>query len=596
MRSGDAIKGFLWSQTLVMNRHTKSSFIGLIFGILLLYAPVAESATLTVSPNTGVYTVGKQFTVSVILNTEGKSVNAADAQVSFNSRELQVLSISRSGSIFNLWTEEPTFSNSTGLISFGGGSPNGYKGSSGNILQITFKPIGAGTPGITFKSGSVLAADGLGTNVLTAMNGGVYTAIAPSENPEPEYVAPANTPKQPIVLSETHPNQDSWYREKTAKLTWELPGEVTGVRMLLDREPNTIPTIVYSERIAEKTIEDLEEGVSYFHIQFKNNEGWGKITHYRIAVDTEAPTDFSISEATGTEPNEVSQMLVFSFTDISPVSEYKIQIDGQDPFVYADDTFTRKYPLEILPPGYHTIIVEVFDSAGNTTASTYSFTVEAFEKPEFIEYPSRINTEVIPAIKGKTRPHAHVAVSVSRAGGSPLLDTAEGARDPYSIVADENGEFTYIPDNSFERGVYVITAIAKDVTGRLSDRSDEIKIIVESPGYIVLGTMVINALSVIVPLCALLLLFIFGTWYLWHRLIRWRKQVRKETLEAEDTLAIEFNSIIVNLHEKVATLKEARKGKLTKTESDLIDQIENDLKQAQSRIGKEIEDIEDSIV
>jgi hypothetical protein len=88
---------------------------------------------------------------------------------------------------------------------------------------------------------------------------------------------------------------------------------------------------------------------------------------------------------------------------------------------------------------------------------------------------------------------------------------------------------------------------------------------------------------------------IFGTWYLWHRLASWQKQVRKETLEAENSLASEFTTIVRNLNLNVLALKESRKGKLTIAETKLIEQMESDLRVARSKIGKEIGDIEDTL-
>ncbi len=569
----------------------KTQFKTLFFGVFLLFTfsvTQVDAATLKVTPNTGVYTVGKPFTVSVQLNTEGKPVNAADGQVSFNPKELQVTGVSRGSSIFNLWTEEPKFSNSAGTVSFGGGSPTGYKGSGGTILTITFKALGAGTPKINFTSGSILAADGLGTNILSSMNGGSFTITAVSDSPAPEYVAPANTPSAPVVTSESHPDQEKWYKEKNAKLTWKLPEDVSAIRTLLDENKGSVPTVVYDERISSKSIENLSDGVSYFHIQFKNKEAWGRITHYRLGVDTKAPESFSIKEEASGDTSS-SQTLVFTLDDISPIPEYKIQIDGEEPFIYKDEKFSKKYNLAILSPGHHTVIVEAFDSAGNSTAATHSFEMEAFEKPVFTEFPSRINTEVIPAIKGTTRPNANVAIHLTRAEDGSVVNTDY---DSFTIQSNEKGEFVFIPNTTFEQGVYVLTAVAKDPTGRLSETSDEIRIIVETPGYIVFGMAVINVLSVIIPLVALVLLLIFGMWYLRHKLVLWKRRIKKETLEAENSLAIEFNTVVKNLHEKIGLLKDSRKGKLTLEESDLITQIEGDLKKARSRIGKEIEDIE----
>ncbi len=566
-----------------------------LFTLFLFIASVqsAHAAILKISPSTGVYTAGTTFTASVLLNTEGKAVNAADAKLSFNPRELQVVSVSRGGSIFNMWTEEPAFSNGVGTVTFSGGAlPPGYKGSAGTIVSITFKALGAGTPKVSFTSGSALAADGMGTNVLTSMNGATYTIAAQSDAPAPEYIPPANTPKAPEVVSQTHPDTTKWYREKTAKLSWELPDDVVAVRMLLDENEGTVPTKVYEEHITEKTIEDLPEGVSYFHVQFKNKDGWGRIAHFRLAVDTVAPQNFVITEEVSDSTNP-TRTLLLNTEDVSPITEYKIQIDGKDPFVFKDDEFTKKYALEPLMPGYHTLTIEAFDSAGNTTVASYSLTIDAFEKPIFIDYPTRINTEVIPAIKGKTRPNAEVTVTIARAsdGGVVSADSGE-KRDPMTVTSNAEGEFTFITNAPFDQGVYVITAVARDSYGSVSEPSDEIKIIVEAPGYVVVGSLLINILSVLVPVTALIVVLIFGTWYLWHRLIRWKRRVLKEAIEAEERLTLEFDMIVQNLNESIAELKNSRKSKLTKAESALIERIESDVMTARTKIKKEIEDIE----
>jgi hypothetical protein len=543
---------------------------------------VVDAATLRINPGTGVYTVGSAFTASVIINTDGKSINAADGQITFNPRELQVVNVGRGGSIFNLWTEEPTFSNSAGTISFGGGSPSGYKGAAGNIITITFRPLAAGNPKVNFKTGSILAADGMGTNILTGMSGGTYTVSAPAETPEPEYIAPANTPSAPVISSLTH-SSDGWSKEKTAKLTWTLPSDVVAVRMLLDDSPNTIPTNVYDERLTSRTIEDLDEGISYFHLQFKNADGWGRVGHYRLAVDTVSPEGFSVTQASSTD-DVVGTPLVFTYEDVSPVTTYKIIIDGGEPIYFEDKEQTKQYTLGVLEPGSHTVIVEVYDSAGNSSLATYSFTIEAFEKPIFTQYPERINTGVIPAFKGTTRPNALVTIEMSLKGS----DTHERT----VVEASDTGEFVFIPENELEQGVYIVTAQSQDSAGRVSERSDEIHVIVEAPGYIAIGMFVVSVLSVIVPLVALVFMLVVGAWFMWFRFARWRRKVRKETYEIETSLTHEFGEIVTNLNIKVDELLKSRRGKLTKAETALIEQIQSDIRSAQEKIAKEVEDVE----
>ena len=563
--------------------------------LVCLFGGIAttQAATLKVNPNTGVYTVGKQFTISVSLNTDGKSVNAADGILTFNPKELQVISASRGNSIFNLWTEEPTFSNGAGTISFGGGSPTGYKGTSGTVMQVSFKALGAGTPKVNFKSGSVLAADGLGTNILTGMSGATFTIAAESDAPAPEYIPPANTPQAPSITSKTHPDQNVWYTEKTAQFTWSVPSGVTSIRMLHDTNPGTVPTVVYESPVSEKNIEDLPEGISYFHIQFKNADGWGRITHYKLQVDTLAPQKFEIKESASSTTGKGPVTLEFVLDDVSPVLEYKIKIDAEEPVIFNDERLEKKYTLKPLTPGYHTVSVEAFDSSRNSSVATYALTIESIEKPTFTEVPTRVNTGVVFALKGKTVSNATVYLEARNITTGNLI--GEGNSNSLKLQADKDGNFTYIPDGAFERGVYVFTASAQDEFGRMSEKSDEVRIIVEDPNYIVFGSFVISFLSVLVPLVSIVLVLIFGSWYLWHKLSRWRKRVLKETLEAEESLKKEFHVIIKNLDANVEALKSFRKGKLTKQETDLIDQMENDVKNALRKIGKEIEDIEEVI-
>ena len=546
---------------------------------------IASAATLRVDPETGVYTVGTSFTVRVAIDTSGTSVNAAEGTISFNPRELSVVNVSRSSSIFNLWTQEPTFSNTTGTITFGGGSPTGYKGSGGTVISIRFRAPGAGSPKVTFTNGSVLAADGFGTNVLTGMKGASYTITAPNVEPEPEYVAPPNTPAAPKVTSTTHPDELGWYPTTTAQLSWDVPDDVVAVRTLLDEYPGTIPSIVYDNPITSRTIKDLPEGESYFHIQFKNSEGWGKVRHYRLGVDTKPPTSFGIHLSDVTEDNH-ERALVFTISDISPVKRYLIQLDSGDPIEYIDTEETGKYILPVLDPGHHTAIIEAFDAAGNSLVSTYAFDLNAFEKPQFTDYPTRLSNDVIPVFVGTTKPNVSVAITITKGSGEVTT---------YTVMSNENGTFKVIPQSSFGLGVYDMVAVATDSFGSMSQQSDSIRFIVEEPGYIRFGSMALNALSIIVPLIALLILLVFGVWYLWHRLRFWSRRIIKETKEAEHQLAVEFNTITSHLKTNVNKLKATRKGKLTKAENELIDQMRRDIDTARNRIHKEISDIDDVV-
>ena len=553
----------------------------------LFSVSLVEAATLSISPGTGVYSANNTFSVQVIVNTDSQSINAADGVISFNPRELSVISVNRSSSIFNLWVTEPAFSNSAGTINFSGGSPSGYTGSRGNIMNITFRAVGSGNAKVNFKSVSVLANDGRGSNILTSMNGGAFTIQSAVSAPEPEvieYIAPANTPSAPFINSETHPNKEGWSKNTEARLTWTLPSDITGVRTLVNDNPTSVPTKVYESPIGEITLTDLNEGVSYFHLQFRNSEGWGRVTHYRLGVDSEAPTKITISlinESDLSNPNQILKVITEDKT--SAVNNYRVKVNNDEPFDYTDDTASSTVVLPNLNPGYHSVIIEAFDDAGNSILGTFSFTIESFAKPVFTEIPSEINEEVIPVIKGNTRPNSLVEISLSKLGSEPQV---------YEVTSDSSGDFVFIPEGTFSLGVYEIYAVATDENGARSAPSDKSRIAVQQPGYLQIGSLIISVLSVLVPLLVLLAVLAFGIWYIILYSLRFRKTVRVESREALEILNKEFSNLQSELRTQESLMQSSRKTKkLTNAESAMIESMDKALQNSQKKVEKEIDDI-----
>lgn len=139
-----------------------------LIGAIFFLPLVGEAATLSLSTNNSEATVGGTVRVSVLVSSPSQAVNAVSGIVSFPKDKLQLTSISKDGSIINLWAAEPTFSNSQGTASFEGVILNSFSGSGGRIVTLVFKVIGTGNSEIVFSSASVLASDGEGTNVLTS--------------------------------------------------------------------------------------------------------------------------------------------------------------------------------------------------------------------------------------------------------------------------------------------------------------------------------------------------------------------------------------------------------------------------------------------
>ncbi len=144
----------------------------IFFGVLILLnffiVDQIHAATLSFNPSSGYFTTGNIFTLNVLVDSQSTAINDAEVTVSFPSNLLEVMSVSKSDSIFSLWVEDPSFSNSAGTVSFDGGVPTpGFTGTAGKILSIVFQVKKAGIASVIFSSAVVRANDGYGTNVFT---------------------------------------------------------------------------------------------------------------------------------------------------------------------------------------------------------------------------------------------------------------------------------------------------------------------------------------------------------------------------------------------------------------------------------------------
>jgi hypothetical protein len=91
------------------------------------------AANLVLTPSSVTTNVGKTFSVDITVNNNIGPINAVATKLSFPKDALQVTSVSKKGSFINLWAEEPTYSNESGLVSLEGVALNpGFDKSSGN--------------------------------------------------------------------------------------------------------------------------------------------------------------------------------------------------------------------------------------------------------------------------------------------------------------------------------------------------------------------------------------------------------------------------------------------------------------------------------
>lgn len=142
----------------------------LCFLSCFLFVGLTRAATLDFSTPADNYMKGGEISADVIVSSANESINTVSGGISFPADKLEIVSISKTDSIFTFWAQEPTFSNTDGQASFAGVIFNpGFVGQVGKIMTIKFKIKEAGMANLNLSSGLVLANDGAGTSVATTL-------------------------------------------------------------------------------------------------------------------------------------------------------------------------------------------------------------------------------------------------------------------------------------------------------------------------------------------------------------------------------------------------------------------------------------------
>lgn len=514
--------------------------------LFLLNVAVTEAAFLYLAPASGTFSVSRNFTVNVMVNSADQAMNAAEGVLNFPTDKLQVVGVSKAGSIFNLWVQEPSFSNSgnSGNVRFEGVVLNpGYNGAAGKILEITFRAREAGTANAVFASGSVLANDGQGTNILSALSGGTYTLQVAAQTPQ--LTAPGSLPSRPslkhfiktpdgeLVQFHTSENGVKWSNSSFAKLVWTLSAEVSGIVTNFNESPDYNPGTKPEGLFDNKTFNFLEEGKHYFHIRYINSVGAGPILHYPLFIDLTAPNAFGIQFFNGesaeyTTSNPSPLIKFFTSDSLSGLDHYEVRIDQGD-WVNANTLlFDGSYRLPKLKPGSHALVVRAYDKAGNYTDAITSITVEAIIGPEITYYSRHL---VSPGenliVRGNALPNAKIELFMrKRKNGDPLI---------ISGVVDSRGQWEIIYDNIIPSGTYALTAKQVLDNGAESLETDPVYVRVNSLFWR-LWQWFKNLFGFTILALVFIAIALVLAYYFWHRFRIWQMRLHREAKEVKDAL------------------------------------------------------------
>lgn len=347
----------------------------------------ASNASLYFSPDNGSYVVGDSFTIEVDVSSLDEAMNSVSGEINFPTDIINIDSITKTGLIFNLWAQDPAFSNTTGKITFAAVKFNpGYTGPKGLAFTITFRGVNTGVANVTFADGKVLANDGNGTAMNVVFGNGRYV-IGPS----------TIKPLAPNISSPTHPDQNRWYCNNDPVLRWVHNRGSDATSFLLDKNSNTNPDDQSEGSMTSADYQDVGEGISYFHAKLRNvNGGWAAADHFRLQIDAEKPDYFNIDRVPETDIDGRVKFNFNSSDKTSGIDYFHFQVDNQCPAQLrpGDSGVFESSPLL---DGEHILIATVYDRSCNFISKTIKFTKEGGAKEDEVvkEPPPPTATEKV---------------------------------------------------------------------------------------------------------------------------------------------------------------------------------------------------------
>lgn len=563
----------------------KKLFIAIFVLCSFVFVVPAWAADIYFSPKAGEHQIGSTFNMAVQVSSKIESINAVSVSVNYPVDKLEVVSISKVGSMISLWVQEPAFNNSLGIVSCEGiVLADDYSGFTGNgtVINITFKVKAAGNASVTYQTASVLANDGKGTNILKGVGSASFVLGSrevekdiPVENLEPvvptkavedsEHVVGGashepdvvvtevintDVPDLPVITSITHPVQDKWYQVNRVEFSWDIPRNVIGINILANQSSRSDPGDRADGRFSRHVYEDVKDGVWYFHIKYQNNLGWGPVKHYKFQIDTQKP-----NLTVNILPQEKNKPQMFEIKAADKLSGIKtVEIYLNEKLVLQNKEGQFVYEAKDLKTGKYNLRVVALDEADNFVEKLEKVNVQGINPPVFTSYPELIeNTESL-IMKGTTYPDSEITVWLKPNGAEAKEVITNSDKDGKFIVLYRPKEKISIGDLEFwgqvtnsdglsspESPTYKISIYEKAIAVRSSDCS------------------VYTNIFAIVELLILLLL-VFG----WFALLRKEQELCKIKKPKKNVLVKKTKPVKKITQKRTRGESQSKKGVTTK--------------------------------
>jgi len=507
--------------------------------------PAHAAASFYFSPSSVKLNVGQTATVTLYVSSADQSINAAEGTIVLPAAYVSGVSVSKTGSVFSLWPEEPSINGAS--IHFAGGKPSpGYQGSGGKILSFTIRGTAEGTGLITLTGGRIIQND---TNV--------YSGAGTST------VSVTRTVSGATISSTSHPDQNAWYQTRDAALSWTKPSGATSYSYTLTHS-GTEAAKTGSGAATSANFTGLADGIWTLSLTTTYSDGKTAASSFTVRVDDTDPSAFTATvEQQGT--SDPRPILKFKADDQpAGIDHYEILIDGKSIGVTSD----LQFQLPVQVPGTHNFVIRAFDKAGNTTDASGTFTVEGFAGPTITHWPNFISVLEPMFFKGRARYDAKILLHIDgQVVGEFLVkenlsDDAKRQNDVSKLTGDREVEWSYNYRGVVPPGRHVVYAHQQRPDGALSNRSNEVQVIVLWTVVSIFGMSVPTVLIGFIGMFALMLILI-AVWYRFRILLA---LVRRRIDDTEKEIDQDLESLEGSLGKENSRLHESIQ--MTKTNID----------------------------
>jgi hypothetical protein len=325
------------------------------------------NSVFSLNPASGIFTRGDEQKIQIIITTGGETINAFDASLSLDPNLADIVSVDTTDSFCSKgFLVNQTIDKTKGTADVSCVVPN-PDSQSGPIVAFTLvvEPKAVGRMDIAFDDAStILANDGLGTNVLRQAVGGSYETVLSLQN---------NGEPVSFVFSPSHPDPAQWYNSNSVDMLWQAPS-AKSFAYSVDLSSSTPSSVLMQKTQNAEISVNVPEGINYFHLLALDASGTPVDTlSYPLKIDNTPPAmpDVSLSSAV-IQPNEVVR-ITFSASDALSGLQHNFYVS------YDGGTFLPTVsPLNAVftDAGTHNVTIRAYDNAGNFSDKTESIQVQ----------------------------------------------------------------------------------------------------------------------------------------------------------------------------------------------------------------------------